>query len=60
MNYLNCAPPTVGSGNVVQALRLSVSPDVVREQAKRAIEHWLARDWPRIKKMPAASKQASC
>jgi potassium-transporting ATPase ATP-binding subunit len=31
LNYLNGTSPTVGSGNVVQALRPSVSPDIVRE-----------------------------
>jgi potassium-transporting ATPase ATP-binding subunit len=31
LNYLNGVQPTVGSGNVVQALRPSVSPDIVRE-----------------------------
>ncbi len=31
VNYLNGTSPSVGSGNVVQTLRQSVSPDVVRE-----------------------------
>jgi potassium-transporting ATPase ATP-binding subunit len=31
LNYLNGVQPTVSSGNVVQALRPSVSPDIVRE-----------------------------
>jgi transposase len=31
-----------------------------REQADGAVERWLARDWPRIKKTPAAIGRASC
>jgi transposase len=30
-----------------------------REQANGAAERWLARDWPRIKKTPAALRRAS-
>jgi transposase len=30
-----------------------------REQADRAVERWLARDWPRVKKTPAAIRRAS-
>jgi transposase len=31
-----------------------------REQDERAVARWLARDWPRIKKTPAARMPASC
>src|SRR5437667_4333949 len=31
-----------------------------REQADQAVERWLANDWPRIKKTPAAIRRASC
>jgi transposase len=31
-----------------------------REQAVGAVERWLAGDWPRIKKRPAATRRVSC
>jgi transposase len=31
-----------------------------REQADQAIDRWLASDWPRIKKTPAANTRALC
>jgi transposase len=31
-----------------------------REQDERAVARWLERDWPRIKKTPAAGTPASC